>query len=332
MTLPATMRALRVSDLVPDFAGCAVEDVPVPTPGPGAVLLRVRAAALGFPDLLMTEGKYQHRPDLPFTPGTDITGEIAALGEGVKGFEIGDAVVAALSGGGFAEYVLCSASTLRPKPTGMDFAEASAFGVAYLTAYVSLVRRADIQPGEWLLVHGAAGGVGLAAVDLGKALGARVIAASASDEKLAVIAEKYAPEATVNVSDGFRERVKALTGGGADVIYDPVGGDIFDESTRCIAFDGRLLVVGFTSGRIATVPTNIPLIKGFSVVGVRAGEYGRRHPERGVENLDAIWTLAENGKVKPHVHAALPLDQWRDAFEMMRTRKVVGRVIIAPNG
>lgn len=332
MTLPATMRALRVSDLAPDFAGCAVEDVPVPTPGPGEVLLRVRAAALGFPDLLMTEGKYQHRPDLPFTPGTDITGEVAALGEGATGFEIGDAVVAALSGGGFAEYVLCSASTLRPIPAGMDFAEASAFGVAYLTAYVSLVRRADIQPGEWLLVHGAAGGVGLAAVDLGKALGARVIAASASDEKLAVIAEKYAPEATVNVSDGFRERVKELTGGGADVIYDPVGGDIFDESTRCIAFDGRLLVVGFTSGRIATVPTNIPLIKGFSVVGVRAGEYGRRHPERGVENLDAIWTLAENGKVKPHVHAALPLDQWPDAFEMMRTRKVVGRVIIAPNG
>lgn len=332
MTLPATMRALRVSDLAPDFAGCAVEDVPVPTPGPGEVLLRVRAAALGFPDLLMTEGKYQHRPDLPFTPGTDITGEIAALGEGVTGFEIDDAVVAALSGGGFAEYVLCSASTLRPIPAGMDFAEASAFGVAYLTAYVSLVRRADIQRGEWLLVHGAAGGVGLAAADLGKALGARVIAASASDEKLAVIAEKYAPEAIVNVSDGFRERVKELTGGGADVIYDPVGGDIFDESTRCIAFDGRLLVVGFTSGRIATVPTNIPLIKGFSVVGVRAGEYGRRHPERGVENLDAIWALAENGKVKPHVHAALPLDQWRDAFEMMRSRKVVGRVIIAPNG
>ena len=332
MTLPATMRALRVSDLVPDFAGCAVEDVPVPKPGPGEVLLRVRAAALGFPDLLMTEGKYQHRPDLPFTPGTDITGEIAALGEGVTGFEIGDAVVAALSGGGFAQYVLCSASTLRPKPAGMDFAEASAFGVAYLTAYVSLVRRADIQPGEWLLVHGAAGGVGLAAVDLGKALGARVIAASASDEKLAVIADKYAPEAILNVSDGFRERVKALTGGGADVIYDPVGGDILDESTRCIAFDGRLLVVGFASGRIATVPTNIPLIKGFSVVGVRAGEYGRRHPERGVENLDAIWALAESGKVKPHVHAALPLDHWREAFEMMRTRKVVGRVIIAPNG
>ena len=332
MTLPTTMRALRVSDLVPDFAGCAIEDVPVPTPGPGEVLLHVRAAALGFPDLLMTEGKYQHRPDLPFTPGTDITGEIAALGDGVTDFAVGDAVVAPLSSGGFADYVLCPASALRRKPENMDFASASAFGVAYLTAYVSLVRRAEIQEGEWLLVHGAAGGVGLAAVDLGKALGARVIAASASDEKLSIIADHYAPDATVNVSDGFRERVKELTDGGADVIYDPVGGDIFDESTRCIAFGGRLLIVGFTSGRIATVPTNIPLIKGFSVVGVRAGEYGRRYPERGRENLDAIWALAESGKVKPHVHAALPLDQWREAFEMMRSREVVGRVIIAPNG
>ncbi len=332
MTLPTTMRALCVSDLVPDFAGCAIEDVPVPTPGPGEVLLRVRAAALGFPDLLMTEGKYQHRPDLPFTPGTDITGEIAALGDGVSDFAVGDAVVAALMAGGFADYVLCPASALRPKPENLDFDAASAFGVAYLTAYVSLVRRAELQEGEWLLVHGAAGGVGLAAVDLGKALGARVIAASASDEKLAVIDDHYAPDAIVNVTDGFRERVKELTDGGADVIYDPVGGDIFDESTRCIAFGGRLLIVGFASGRIATVPTNIPLIKGFSVVGVRAGEYGRRYPERGRENLDAIWALAESGKVKPHVHAALPLDDWREAFEMMRSRKVVGRVIITPNG
>lgn len=330
MSLPKTMRALQVADLAPNFAGCAVADVPVPEPGPGQALLRVRAAALGFPDLLMTEGKYQHRPELPFTPGNDIAGEIVALGNDGADFAVGDAVVATLGTGGFADYALCPMSALRRKPEAMDFDAAAAFGVAYLTAYVSLVRRADIQPGEWLLVHGAAGGVGLAAVDLGKALGAKVIAASASDVKLAVIAEKYAPEATINVTDGFREEVKALTDGGADVIYDPVGGDIFDESTRCIAFGGRLLVVGFTSGRIATVPTNIPLIKGFSVVGVRAGEYGRRYPERGEENFEAIWALAEAGKVTPHVHAALPLEKWRDAFEMMRNREVVGRVVIAP--
>ncbi|MEM8696816.1 MAG: NADPH:quinone oxidoreductase family protein, partial [Pseudomonadota bacterium] len=315
MTLPSTMRALQVADLAPNFAGCAVAEVPVPEPGTGEALLKVRAAALGFPDLLMTEGKYQHRPDLPFTPGNDIAGEIVAFGdrdgENGRGLAVGDAVVATLGTGGFAQYARCPVSALRRKPDGMAFDAAAAFGVAYLTAYVALVRRADIRPGEWLLIHGAAGGVGLAAVDLGKALGARVIAASASDAKLAAIERAYAPDACVNVADGFREAVKALTGGGADVIYDPVGGDIFDESTRCIAFGGRLLVVGFASGRIATVPTNIPLIKGFSVVGVRAGEYGRRYPERGQENFDAIWAMAEAGELTPHVHAALPLDAWR---------------------
>ena len=195
-----------------------------------------------------------------------------------------------------------------------------------------LEQDAHLQPGEWVLVHGAAGGVGLAAVDLAKALGGRAIAASGSDEKLAAIERNYAPDACLNISEGFRERVKQITGGGADIIYDPVGGDIFDESTRCIAFDGRLLVVGFTSGRIATVPTNIPLIKGFSVVGVRAGEYGRRFPERGQENFAAIWALAEAGRLTPHVHASLSLDRWRDAFEEMRDRRVVGRVVIAPHG
>ena len=330
MTIPKTTRALQVAELVSDFGGCGVGEVPIPKPGPGEALLRVRAAALGFPDLLMTEGKYQHRPDLPFILGNDIAGEVVVLGDEGSDVQIGDAVVATLGIGGFAEYALCPVNALRHKPDGVDYTAAAAFGVAYLTAYVSLVRRAELQPGEWLLVHGAAGGVGLAAVDLGMALGARVIAASASDEKLRVIEKRYGPDATINVSNGFREAVKDITGGGADVIYDPVGGDIFDESTRCIAFDGRLLVVGFASGRIATIPTNIPLIKGFSVVGVRAGEYGRRHPERGEENLDAIWALAEAGRVKQHVYAAVPLSEWREAFEMMRTRKVVGRVVITP--
>ncbi|QLC26737.1 NADPH:quinone oxidoreductase family protein [Parasphingopyxis algicola] len=326
------MQALQVADLAPDFAGCGVAEIPVPEPGPGEALIKVHAAALGFPDLLMTEGKYQHRPDLPFVPGNDIAGEIVALGGESGSFVVGDAVVATLGTGGFAQYAICPVAALRPKPKGMAFDAAAAFGVAYLTAWVALVRRATLQPAEWVLVHGAAGGVGLAAVDLAKALGARVIAASASDDKLAIVAENYAPDACLNVTDGFRERVKDITHGGADVIYDPVGGDIFDESTRCIAFGGRLLVVGFASGRIATVPTNIPLIKGFSVVGVRAGEYGRRHPERGEENFDAIWALAEARRLKPRVHAALPLSDWRDAFEMMRTRKVVGRVVIAPGG
>ena len=330
MALPDRMRALQVNELGPDFSGCAICEIETPRPGPGETLIRIEAAALGFPDLLMTEGKYQHKPALPFIPGSEASGEVLALGDGVQGFAVGDAVVAQLGTGGFAEYTACPARRLRAKPAALSHAQSAALGIAYLTAWAGLVRCAALQPAEWLLVHGAAGGVGLAAVDLGKALGARVIAASASDEKLAAIGRLYAPDALVNVSGGFRERVKAITGGGADVIYDPVGGDIFDESTRCIAFGGRLLVIGFASGRIATVPANIPLIKGFSVVGVRAGEYGRRHPERGEENFDAIWALAEAGRLTPHVHATLPLGAWRDAFEMMRSRAVVGRVVLAP--
>jgi NADPH2:quinone reductase len=325
------MRALVVEHLAPDFAGCGVKDVPTPAPGPGEVLVRVRAASVNFPDLLMTKGEYQFKPPTPFTPGLDLSGEVVALGESVAGFQVGDAVVGGARLGGFAEYTVLSAEALKPKPERLSFAQAAAYGAAYLTAYVALVRRARLEPGEWVLVHGAAGGVGLAAVDLAKALGARVIAASASDDKLAAIQALYAPDAVVNVTGGFREAVKAITGGeGADVIYDPVGGDVFDESTRCIAFDGRLLVIGFTSGRIPTVSVNMPLIKGFSVMGVRAGEYGRRFPEKGRENGEAVWRMADQGVITPHVHAELPLDQWREAFELLAGRKVIGKAVIVP--
>ncbi len=325
------MRALVVETLAPDFTGCAVREVPTPQPGPGEVLVRVRAASVNFPDLLMTRGEYQFQPPLPFTPGLDLSGEIAAVGESVTKWSVGDAVVGGARLGGFAQYAVLAADALKPKPARLSFAEAAAYGAAYLTAYVALVRRARLEPGEWVLVHGAAGGVGLAAVDLAKALGAQVIAASASDAKLAEIQRLYAPDAVVNVTGGFRERVKAITGGrGADVIYDPVGGDVFDESVRCIAFDGRLLVVGFTSGRIPTVSVNLPLIKGFSVMGVRAGEYGRRFPEKGRENAQAVWRMADEGVISPHVHAALPLDRWREAFELLANREVIGKAVILP--
>jgi NADPH2:quinone reductase len=328
------MRALVVETLAPDFAGCAVRDIATPTPGPGQVLVRVKAASVNFPDLLMTRGEYQFKPPLPFTPGLDLAGEVAALGEGLGGegvahWKIGDAVVGGARLGGFAEFAVLDARALKPKPARLSFGEAAAYGAAYLTAYVALVRRARLEPGEWVLVHGAAGGVGLAAVDLAKALGARVIAASASDDKLAAIQALYAPDAVVNVTDGFREQVKAITGGrGADVIYDPVGGDVFDESVRCIAFDGRLLVIGFTSGRIPNVSVNMPLIKGFSVMGVRAGEYGRQFPEKGRENQAAIWKLADEGVIRPHVHAELSLDHWRDAFDLLANRQVIGKAVI----
>jgi NADPH2:quinone reductase len=325
------MRALWVEELAPDYAGCMLKETPTPDPGPGEVLVEVRAAAVNFPDLLQTRGEYQHKPTLPFIPGLEMAGVVAKVGEGVDRWKVGDEVVGGARVGGFSDLALTYAQGLRPKPPGFSWGQAAGFGAAYLTAYVSLVRRAQAEPGEWVLVHGAAGGVGLAAVDLAKVLGCRVIAASASDAKLSVIAEEYAPDATVNVSGGFRERVKELTGGrGADVVYDPVGGDVFDESVRCIAFNGRLLVVGFTSGRIPTISVNMPLIKGFSVMGVRAGEYGRQFPERGRENQAAIWKLASEGKLKPRVHREYKLDDWRDAFDSLADRKVIGKAVITP--
>lgn len=326
------MRALVVSELLPDFAGCAIRDVATPEPGPGEVRVRVRAASVNFPDLLMTRGEYQMKPPLPFTPGLDFAGQVDALGEGAAGLQVGSAVVGGARLGAFAEFVVAPAAALSPKPGRLSFAEAAAYPATYLTAYVALVRRARLEPGEWVLVHGAAGGVGLAAVDLAKALGARVIAASASDEKLGAIRALYDIDETVNVTKGFRERVKAITGGrGADVIYDPVGGDVFDESTRCIAFDGRLLVIGFTSGRIPTVSVNMPLIKGFSVLGVRAGEYGRQFPDRGRENTAAVAELVASGRVRPHVHAELPLHRWREAFALLSERRVIGKAVIRPD-
>ncbi|MDZ4369915.1 MAG: NADPH:quinone oxidoreductase family protein [Phenylobacterium sp.] len=329
--MAAMMRALVVDRLAPDYEGGSVREIARPEPGAGEVRVRVRAAAVNFPDLMQTRGEHQHKPELPFIGGMEMAGEVDAIGPGVTAFRPGDAVCSG-GRGVFAEYVVLPAAILQPKPVGLSFGEAAGYPVAYLTAYVALVRAANAQSGEWVLVHGAAGGVGLAAVDLAKVMGCRVIAASASDEKLAVIDKEYDVDATVNVTGGFRERVKAIAGGkGADVIYDPVGGDIFDESTRCIAFGGRILSIGFTSGRLPTLPVNIALIKGFSVHGVRAGEYGRQFPEKGRENTAAIWKLADEGKVKPRVHHEYPLDQWRDAYETLAQRTVVGKTIIRPD-
>ena len=325
------MRALVCHTLTDDFSGTEIRDVPMPRPGPGEVLVRVKAASVNFPDLLLTQGKYQLKLEPPFTPGMDFSGIIDTLGEGVTGpLREGTDVAGGVRSGAFAEYIVVPVDSLQKKPPAMSFAEAASYSAAYLTAYVALVRRANLQPGETLLVHGASGGVGLAAVDVGKLLGATVIATSASDEKLdKVIA--HGADFAINVTQGFRDKVKTLTKGrGADVIFDPVGGDVFDESVRCIAFDGRLLVIGFTSGRIATVSTNMPLIKGFSVVGVRAGEYGRQFPEKGRENVETIWNWAREGKVNPRVHAEVPLEQAMDAFSMLWNRQVIGKVVVTP--
>jgi NADPH:quinone reductase len=329
-TRPAQMRAFVCRALSEDWSGAGLEMVAAPTPRKGEALIKVAATGVNFPDLLMCQGKYQLKPDLPFSPGMEIAGEVVALGEGdYAGFSIGDQVCGGTRIGGFAEYAIAPLGGLHHKPAALDMAQAAAYGAAYLTAYVALVRRGALQKGETLLVHGAAGGVGLAAVDLGLKLGATVIAAASTEEKRAFL-KTYGAHHVLE-SNGFRDAVKDLTGGrGADVIYDPVGGDVFDESVRCIAFDGRLLVIGFTSGRIPNVSVNMPLIKGFSVVGVRAGEYGRQFPERGRENGEAIWKMADAGEIRPHIHARFPLENVHDAFHLLAARKVIGKVVVTP--
>jgi NADPH:quinone reductase len=323
------MKVLVCRELSHDFGKLAFEDIALPAPGPDELRIRIRAASVNFPDLLMVEGKYQHKPELPFVVGTERAGEVMAVGRNVTQFKPGDRVVGGSLTGAFAEECLLLASAIRPIPEGADDATAASFTSVYVTAYVSLVRRALLRSGETLLVHGAAGGVGLAAVDLGRVLGARVIATASTEEKRAFLREYGADY--VLPSAGFRDTVKQLTEGrGADVIYDPVGGDVFDESARCIAFDGRLLVVGFASGRIPSISANIPLIKGFSVVGVRAGEYGRRFPEKGRENIAAIDRLLAERKIRPHIGARFPLSSAVDAMHMLADRKIVGKAVIEP--
>lgn len=328
------MRAVVCEELGSDYSRIALKQVPIPEPDRGEVRVKVEAASLNFPDLLMLKGEYQFKPELPFTVGMDLAGTVDAIGPGVDGFHIGQRVAGGAKTGAFAEFAVCPATSLHAIPDDVDAKSAAAYPAAYVTAHVSLIARGQIQAGETLLVHGASGGVGMATVDVGRLLGARVIATTGSADKVDGLRRAGAHEVIVLGSqkgDAFREQVKGLTNGkGADVIFDSVGGDIFDESTRCIAFAGRLLVIGFAGGRIASVNTNIPLIKGFSVVGVRAGEYCRQFPDRGRLIRDEIWRWAAEGKTKPVIFAELPVDRWREAFELMRDRKLVGKVVLKP--
>lgn len=308
-------------------------DVEPPAPGPGELGIRVRAAALNFPDVLMVAGGYQLKPPLPFIPGMEACGEVIALGKGVRDHRIGDRVIFGKRFGAFAEQVTVPAADARPLPKGWSFAEGSAFAVGYKTAYHAIVQRGQIKPREVLLVHGASGGVGLAAVELGKVLGARVIATGSDDARLDVVRQKGA-DFVINYREApFAQAVKDLTDGrGADVIYDPVGGDVFDQSLKCIAWNGRILLIGFTSGRIATLPTNIALIKGFSVIGVRAGEAVRRDPQIGVEYHRELWKLANEGRIRPHISHMLPLEKWVEAMALLTDRKVVGKAVLDLGG
>ena len=324
------MQALRVDRLSDDLSGMSLADLPAPLRGSGEVLVQVRAASLNFPDLLMTRGEYQFKPEAPFTSGLEFAGEVLEA-DPESGFAPGDKVMGGNKTGAFAEIACLPAEKLSAMPKGMDFPAAAAMGAAYSTAFTGLVELGGLQEGQWVLVHGASGGVGLAACDLARAMGARVIATTGSPAKADGIAAIARPEAVIVAEGRFREEVLRLTGGAlADIVFDPVGGDVFDESTRSVAFGGKLVVVGFTSGRIADISTNIPLIKGFSIVGLRAGEYARRFPERGQAIQNAITTLAEDGRITPAIDRTLPLSRWREGFDAMARRELVGKVVFIP--
>ena len=324
------MRALVVESLSPDLSGVTLTDQPTPARAPGEVLVRVRAASLNFPDLLMTRGEYQLKPELPFVPGLEFAGEVVEA-DPDSGFAPGDRVYGGNKTGAFAEYAAVPLRSVTPMPHGIGFPAAAALGAAYGTAYTGLVEIGGLKAGQWVLIHGASGGVGLAAVELAKRLGAHVIATTGSPEKVERLRAASQADAVILAEGRFREAVSELTGGAlCDLVYDPVGGDVFDESTRCVAFGGKLLVIGFAGGRIADISTNIPLIKGFSVVGVRAGEYARRFPERGRAIRDAMLALAAEGRLHPHVDRVLPLERWREGYEAMARREIVGKIVFEP--
>lgn len=324
------MRALVVESLSPDLSGVTLTDQPTPARAPGEVLVRVRAASLNFPDLLMTRGEYQLKPELPFVPGLEFAGEVVEA-DPDSGFAPGDRVYGGNKTGAFAEYAAVPLRSVTPMPHGIGFPAAAALGAAYGTAYTGLVEIGGLKAGQWVLIHGASGGVGLAAVELAKRLGAHVIATTGSPEKVERLRAASQADAVILAEGRFREAVSELTGGAlCDLVYDPVGGNVFDESTRCVAFGGKLLVIGFAGGRIADISTNIPLIKGFAVVGVRAGEYARRFPDRGRAIREAVATLAADGRLNPHIDRIVPMERWREAYQAMANREIVGKIVLEP--
>ncbi len=296
---------------------------------PGKVVIDVYAASLNFPDTLQIQGKYQFQPPMPFTPGSEIGGIISAVGAGVAGLQVGDRVMATPSIGGMAEQVLAAPSAVRKIPDNMDFKTAAGFAMVYTTSYHALKQRAQLKPGETLLVLGASGGVGMAAVELGKLMGARVIAAASSNEKLEFV--KHAdPDELLNYSDGeLKEKVKALTDEkGADIIYDPVGGDLFDQATRCINWNGRILIVGFTSGRIPEYKANLALLKGASMVGVFLGRFRKEEPALYEENFAELLDFYRNGRLRPIVTQTFAMEDYVAAFSVFTERRVMGKVVL----
>jgi NADPH2:quinone reductase len=308
-----------------------IEDRPSLDAGPGKVVVSVKAASVKFADTLIIQNKYQTQPELPFIPGSEVTGVVKSVGAGVEGWKAGDRVSAQTTYGGYAEEVVAEPDRLTALPESVDFATAVGLTSTYGTSYYALVDRGGLHASETLLVLGAAGGAGLAAVEIGKALGAKVIACASSEEKLAVCRDHGADETIDYTREDLRARVKAITrGNGVDVIYDPVGGAFSELALRDMAWGGRHLVIGFTAGDIPKIPLNLPLIKGCSVVGVWIGAFARREPARYRANVAEIWKWLAEGRIRPHVSGRYPLERAADALNALAGRKVAGKVVLTP--
>jgi len=306
-----------------------VEQVPSLKAGKGQVVVSVKAAGVNFPDTLIIQGKYQFKPEPPFSPGGEVAGVVKEIGDGVTGVKLGDRVIASSTWGGFAEEIAVDADRLVPMPDAMDYVPASAFILTYGTSYHALKDRAQLRAGETLLVLGASGGVGIAAVQLGKAMGARVIAAASSDAKLQVCKANGADETINYASEDLRTRIKAITQGrGVDVVYDPVGGPYSEPALRDMAWNGRYLVVGFAAGEIPKIPLNLALLKGCSIVGVFWGAFTRNEAERNRRNNEELMQLYLQGKVTPHIHATYPLERAAEALNEVLNKRVSGKVVL----
>ena len=309
------------------------QTLPMPEPGPGQVLVAIEAASLNFPDVLIVQNKYQIKPPLPFVPGAEFAGTVTAVGEGVTHLRVGSKVAALSGTGGFGTHTLVSAALCMPLPAGFPAVDAAAFIMTYATSYHALIDRAALQAGETVLILGAAGGVGTAAIQIAKAAGARVIAAASSAEKCETC-QKLGADATLNYSEhtpsgSLREQIKELTGGkGPDVVYDPVGGEWAEPVFRSMAWRGRYLVVGFAGGPIPSLPMNLPLLKGASLVGVFWGEFAKREPKANAAMMQTLAQWYGQGKVKPLIHQTLPMSDLKQAYAQMSTRSVMGKLVM----
>ncbi len=324
------MRAVVCRELGPPDQ-LVLDDLPEPEAGPGQVLVDVRAAGLNYPDLLIIQGLYQLRPDLPFVPGAEAAGVVAEVGDGVTHVAPGDRVAVTPPVGAFAEKVAAPATHVMPIPPSLSFEQAAGFSIAYGTSYHALKQRAGLRRGETLLVLGAGGGVGSTAVELGKAMGATVIAAASSSEKLAYAESKGADLVLNYAEEDLKTRVREMTGGrGADVVYDPVGGDYSEPAVRATGWNGRFLVIGFASGDIPSIPLNLPLLKGVSIVGVFWGSWATRDPEASHENFRELFEMVEDGRIEPEATEVYDLADYQDAFRAISERRARGKLVLTP--